>query len=79
MPVGPAADSGTMRRFNTPPAFTIIPADDAVRLTGRAPAELQTLPQVQILTRMLANGSRVTALRLPTELLAAAETASAST
>ena len=71
----PAADKEAMRRFNTPPAFTIIETKDARRLTGRDTSELQDLPQVQLLTRVLANGRRVSAIRVPTELLADADTA----
>jgi len=59
-----------MRRTNDPPAFTIISERDAVRLTGRKVAELQELPQVQTLTRVLADGKKAAALRVPTELLA---------
>ena len=70
-----AADNEPMRRFNTPPAFTIIETKDARRLTGRDSSELQDLPQVQLLTRVLANGKRVSAIRVPTELLAESEPA----
>jgi hypothetical protein len=59
-----------MRRTNDPPAYTIISERDAVRLTGRNAAELRELPQVQALTRVLADGKKAAALRVPTELLA---------
>ena len=59
-----------MRRTNDPPAYTIIAERDAIRLTGRNAAELRDMPSVQALTRVLADGKKAPALRVPTELLA---------
>ncbi len=67
---GVGADTRVMRRTNDPPAFTIISERDAVRLTGLNAADLRELPQVQTLTRVLANGKKAAALRVPTALLA---------
>jgi hypothetical protein len=67
---GTPADTPPMRRTNDPPAYTIIAEHDAVRLTGRNADELRDLPSVQALTRVLADGKKAPALRVPTELLA---------
>ena len=64
------ADTEDMRRTNDPPAYTIISERDAVRLTGRDADELRDLPQVQTLTRVLPDGEKAAALRVPTELIA---------
>jgi hypothetical protein len=70
VPQDARADRDPMRRTNDPPAYTIISERDAVRLTGRDADELRELPQVQTLTRVLADGKKAAALRVPTELLA---------
>jgi hypothetical protein len=70
VPEALAADTEGMRRTNDPPPYTIIAERDAVRLTGRNAAELRELPQVQTLMRVLADGKKAPALRVPTELLA---------
>ena len=58
-----------MARFRGPSLFTIMPVADARKLTGLDAAELQEASQVQLLTRVGADGKREEALRVPNELL----------
>jgi hypothetical protein len=58
-----------MARFRAPSLFTILPLEDARKLTGLDAAALQDSPQVQLLTRVSADGQREPALRIPNELL----------
>ena len=58
-----------MARFRGPSLFTIVPVEDARKLTGLDATELQEASQVQLLTRVRADGKREPALRVPNELL----------
>ena len=58
-----------MRRINSPAAYTIVSLDEALRLTGLSHADLRAERNVQPLTRVLPDGRREEAVRLPTELV----------
>ena len=58
-----------MARFRGPSLFTIMPLEDARKLTGLDATELQEASQVQLLTRVRPDGKRESALRVPNELL----------
>lgn len=55
------------------PSFKIVPVDEALRLTGLNPAELRSLPSVQWLTRVFADGRREHCIRIPLHLLDGAD------
>jgi hypothetical protein len=63
-----------MRRIQQPSPFVIVPSQDALALTGLNVDELQASPQVQLLTRVSADGSREPAFRVPRDLLLDADT-----
>jgi hypothetical protein len=62
-----------MDRLRRPSSFAIVGLEDARRLTGVDAAELKASPQVQQLMRVLPDGRREPALRLPRALLIDAE------
>ena len=57
------------RRPQAPSAFAIVAIGDARRLTGLDAAELQAVVQVQLLTRVFADGREEAAYRVPRALL----------
>ena len=57
------------RRPQPPSAFAIVPIGDVHRLTGLDAAELQAAVQVQLLTRVFADGRTEAAYRVPRALL----------
>ena len=58
-----------MRRIQQPSPYVIVPSQDALALTGLNVQELEASPQVQLLTRVSADGSREPAFRVPRDLL----------
>ena len=57
------------RRPQPPSVFAIVPISDAQRRTGLDAAELQAAVQVQLLTRVFADGRTQAAYRIPRALL----------
>jgi hypothetical protein len=60
-------------RFRPPADFAILTVEEARRLTGLDAAQLQAAAQVQLLTRVFADGRKEQALRVPRALLIDAE------
>jgi len=58
-----------MRRIQQPSPYVIVPSQDALALTGLNVQELEASPQVQLLTRVSADGRREPAFRVPRDLL----------
>jgi hypothetical protein len=57
------------RRVRPPSPFAIVPVDDARRLTGLDATELHAASQVQLFTRVFADGRTESAYRVPRALL----------
>ena len=58
-----------MPRFNVPSLFVVVGEDDACKLTGLSLTELVAARDVQELTRVLPDGRREPALRVPRALM----------
>jgi hypothetical protein len=58
-----------VRRVQQPSPYVIVPSQDAVALTGMNAEQLGASPQVQLLTRVSADGRREPAFRVPRALL----------
>jgi hypothetical protein len=58
-----------MRPTKPPATFTIVSLEEAFQLTGLSHTELRAERNVQALTRVLPDGRREQAIRLPVELI----------